>query len=291
MKFTMLPHPDMPVPEGVYAFGANEELRKGLNFRRELLSYTKLKRIVDPDDKPSPYVAGLGNLVSDRLLLGPDAIPGRYYFHGEQIKYNTKAGKAWRKAKQEELGPNVVIIRPKEREEAERLITSVLENPETARVIKAKGLVECGLVAELNGFRFRSWLDKLCPKAICDLKTSRTEDSEQFLASARKYGYDVQAALYQDSCERIGLGKLPFYWLVISKLQGGAFLVQAPEDMLENGRRWYRTVTGLYGQLEAQRELTADYQDQLSRFDFNVCPECAEVQCDEGCDKRQEKTE
>ncbi len=244
---------------GIYAFGYDDAMRYELNKKKGLMSYSKLKRFVDP--KPiSPFIAGVGNLVSDRLLFGPDCIPGRYYFHDENVKFNTKAGKAWRDDFQRE-NPGVTIIRPKQREEAERLIEAALASPELRAGLDAKGICEAGLVADVNGVRFRSWIDKLMPNTILDIKTTRCATPEEFEETIVKYGYDAQAALYIAQCRAIGLGDLAFKWGVISKTSGRAWLQSLDPRDYFTGMRWVKDNASLYtryGLLEQQLKDTLE---------------------------------
>jgi hypothetical protein len=265
-RFAEVPegHPE----EGLYAFGLDEERRRGLNFKRGLVSYSKLRKFVEPGQGPGKFVAGVGNLVSDRLLFGSDAIVGRYYFHKDQchqraVKGQTTAAEAaankiWL-AQWERDNPDKVFIRPKQLEEATRMIQAVLDNPETNAVIEARGIAECGIVANLDGLMYRSWIDKLCRQAIVDIKTSRCRDEEEFAETIVKYGYDVQGSLYVDQCEALGLGFLPYYWLVVSKSTNRAWLQQMDERFYDSGRRWRQTVGILYrqhGELKQQLEDT-----------------------------------
>ncbi len=265
--------PDGHPEPGIYAVGHDEEMRKQLNFKPNLMSYSKLNKFLDPDKKISPYVAGVGNLVSDRLLLGADSIPGRYYFHDEQVSYATKAGKSWRDQFQAD-NPGVTIIRPKQREEAERLIEAALACPELMAGLNAKGIPEAGIVADLYGVRFRSWVDKLTPQCVLDIKTTRCATPEEFEDSITKYSYDAQAALYLAQCEAIGLGRLNFRWGVISKTSGRAWLQELDYRDLRTGMRWVKNNAGLFrrhGILEQQLRDT---------LELGLCLKCNETTCE-----------
>ena len=81
-RYTQPPEKGFTPEPGVYTFGLNEEYRQRLNFAKGLFSYTKLNRFADPEKKISAYVAGVGNLVSDTLLFGPEAVVGKYTSSG-----------------------------------------------------------------------------------------------------------------------------------------------------------------------------------------------------------------
>jgi hypothetical protein len=258
MRWDTVPEGD-PQP-GIYAFGYDDELRYGLNKKKGLMSYTRLKRFVDPTMKVSPFVAGVGNLVSDRLLFGPDCIPGRYYFHDENVKFNTKIGMAWKKQFEAE-NPGVTIIRPRQREEAERLIEAALADPDVRAGLDAKGIPEAGIVANINGVTFRAWLDKLMPNSVMDIKTTRCATPEEFIECIVKYGYDAQAALYLTMCRAIGLDINIFRWAVISKTSGRAWVQELDARDFFTGYRWVKDNASLYtrfGLLEDQLRETIE---------------------------------
>lgn len=244
-RFDEPPAENEKVQEGLYNFGMDEDKRRALNFRQELFSYSRLKRFADPDMKISPFVAGVGNLVSDTLLFGAEAVMGHYAFAPEQWKKNTRIGKAAFKQYESEH-PGMVVIRPNERAEAARLVGFARASKDCMSALEAPGLCEVGVVAELDGVTFRSWLDKLTPKAIIDVKTTRMENSAQFLDSMLKYQYDVQASLYMDQCEAIGMGQLPFYWLIISKTTNRAWMQPLPAWGYQSGRRWREDMAKAY---------------------------------------------
>jgi hypothetical protein len=202
-------------------------------------------------------VAGIGNLVSDTLLFGDKAIMGSYYFHGEDVKYNTKEGKRIREELRAQY-PGQVIIRPKERREAQQLIEVALANDSIKRCLNAKGYCEAGLVADIDGVRFRSWIDKLLPKCIVDIKTSRAANEGAFLDSISKYGYDGQGALYLDQAEALGMGQLSYAWLVISKTSNRAWVQEMPPWAYWTGKRWIASMVRSHRRETMLRDATRE---------------------------------
>lgn len=261
MKPFREPPPEGETPEpGVYTFGMDEDRRKALNYAPGLVSYSKLKRHDDPDAKISKFVAGVGNLVSDTLLFGDAAVLTRYVFHGEQVMFNTKLGKAWRDNWERE-NPDKVLIRPKELAEASRLIEIARANPDFAKMLAVPGYCEAGLVSDVNGLRFRGWVDKLTKKAVVDLKTTRAASPEEFLAGVVKYGYDGQAALYLDQCEALGLGQLGFVWAVISKTSNRSWLQKMPPWAYHTGKRWIASMSRSYQREDALNTQVYDLKE------------------------------
>lgn len=257
LRFTTPPPKGQTPAVGVYTFGMDEESRKALNFAKGLYSYTKLKRHDDPDQKISFRASVVGRLVSDTLLFGPEAVLGHYLFWGNDYKANTKEGKAERAEAERQAGL-AQVVRPKERAEAAHLIEVATANDEIVRCLNASGYCEAGIVADLHGLRFRSWVDKLLPKAVVDIKTTRAATEGEFLDGLTKYGYDGQASLYLDQCESLGLGQLAFCWLVISKTSNRAWVQELPPWAYWTGRRWVESMIRSYHREQALLQRIGD---------------------------------
>ena len=270
-RFDNPPHSEAEVMPGLYNFGLDDDKRRALNFRRELFSYSKLSRFANPDKKISPFVAGVGNLVSDTLLFGASAVMGHYAFAPEQWKKNEREGKRLFNEYAAEH-PGMTIIRPKERAEAARLVGYARASKDCSAALEAPGLCEVGVVAELDGVTFRSWLDKLTKKAIIDVKTTRMENSAQFLDAMLRYKYDVQASLYMDQCEAIGMGQLPFYWLIISKTANRAWMQPLPAWGYQSGKRWRVDMANAYLRQDSQR-LQIDLLTKLNQVEHGITPQ------------------
>jgi hypothetical protein len=81
---------------------------------------------------------------------------------------------------------------------------------------------------------------------IVDVKSCCDASVEGFGRSIASYGYDVQAAYYQDGIYQITGLRLPFYFLAIEKDAPNAVAVyRASEAMIEVGRKKYRAALQL----------------------------------------------
>jgi hypothetical protein len=81
---------------------------------------------------------------------------------------------------------------------------------------------------------------------IVDVKSCCDASVEGFGRSIATYGYDVQAAYYQDGIYQITGLRLPFYFLAIEKDAPNAVAVyRASEAMIEVGRKKYRAALQL----------------------------------------------
>lgn len=83
--------------------------------------------------------------------------------------------------------------------------------------------------------------DALGTLAISDLKTTDDASPEEFIWTARKYGYDLSAAFYVDGVKAVTGVELPFVFIVVEKTAPyGVALYEAPEEMLNSGRAKYK---------------------------------------------------
>ncbi len=100
-----------------------------------------------------------------------------------------------------------------------------------------------------TGVRLRIRPDLRSPHAIVDLKSTKDASREGFKWEARKYGYDLSAAMYQDGCFHAFGEELPFAFLAAEKTGPCAVaLYPACQAMLEEGYNWYRKAVEKYAQ-------------------------------------------
>jgi hypothetical protein len=121
------------------------------------------------------------------------------------IEATTKTTKAYKDAKKEH---QEVYLR-KEINEAERLADALLRNEAVLKLLN-KAEFEIPEIQMLDGLPFRSKADILRDDCIIDIKS--TQDLNSFRYSADKFGYDLQAYIYQrmfkrDKCSFIVVDK------------------------------------------------------------------------------------
>lgn len=82
---------------------------------------------------------------------------------------------------------------------------------------------------------------------IVDLKTTENAETEAFMRSAIKYGYDLQSAMYSKGIE-INTGKKPlFVFIAIEKKPPYAInILQADELLIRRGYDLFREYIGIY---------------------------------------------
>ena len=117
----------------------------------------------------------------------------------------------------------------KEQENIKRLTDIMLGNLDFFDAIRADGNVyEEPAVGTIMGKQFKGKADILGTDRIIDLKT--TGNLDDFKWSARKYGYDSQAYIYQSL-----FGK-PLVFFAIDKKTGRMGMYETSEDFIRRGR-------------------------------------------------------
>ena len=98
---------------------------------------------------------------------------------------------------------------------------------------------ETGIECKCRPDFLASFEEQFC--GIVDVKTCCDASAEGFSRSIVSFGYDVQAAFYQDGLKLLTGRTLPFYFLAVEKEAPFAIAVyQASEDLIEIGRAKYR---------------------------------------------------
>jgi len=110
-----------------------------------------------------------------------------------QIVKGTKASKLY-KAAVKEFGSANVYTESEHRNAIN--ITDELNNCAAVRDLLSGAMFEVPAIGELYGLPFRAKADILKPSMVIDLKT--TSDINSFRYSAKKFDYDLQAALYME---------------------------------------------------------------------------------------------
>ena len=105
---------------------------------------------------------------------------------------------------------------------------------------------------------------------VVDLKTADSAETEAFMRSAIKYGYDLQSAMYNKGVE-INTGKPPtFVFIVIEKKPPYAInILQADELFIRRGYDLFREYIGIYHDCKE----TGNWYGYLGRYNQvnNLC--------------------
>ena len=148
----------------------------------------------------------------------------------------TKASKSFKLAA-EELGKDLVYTNL-ELNKAQKIAKAVLANEEAAALLSGCEF-EIPAIGEFMGLPFRGKADAKKGTTIIDLKT--TANIQDFMYSANKYSYDLQAALYLDLFDATD-----FIFLVVDKrtLDVGVYTITA--EFIDSGLHKLQEATDAY---------------------------------------------
>ena len=148
----------------------------------------------------------------------------------------TKASKSFKLAA-EELGKDLVYTNL-ELNKAQKIAKAVLANEEAAALLSGCEF-EIPAIGEFMGLPFRGKADAKKGTTIIDLKT--TASIQDFEYSAKKYSYDLQAALYLDLFDADD-----FIFLVVDKrtLDVGVYTITA--GFIDSGLQKLQVATDAY---------------------------------------------
>ncbi len=148
----------------------------------------------------------------------------------------TKASKSF-KLTAEELGKDLVYTNL-ELNKAQKIAEAVLANEEAAALLSGCEF-EIPAIGEFMGLPFRGKADAKKGTTIIDLKT--TANIRDFMYSANKYSYDLQAALYLDLFDATD-----FIFLVVDKrtLDVGVYTITA--GFVDSGLQKLQVATDAY---------------------------------------------
>ncbi len=174
-------------------------------------------------DNPGERSAAL--VLGDTLhaaLLQPDVF-AREYAVAPLCDRRYKEGKAKWDAFME-ANSDKRIVKAAEFAACEAMARAVLANPGAAKLLgDPAGAVELSAVWDVSGPGFvqrcKLRADKLAPThgAIVDVKTTDDASPEAFEASARKYGYHRQAAMYLRGLAALGMPFEHYTFIVVEK--------------------------------------------------------------------------
>ena len=195
-------------------------------FGRQFLSNSDIKVLLDDPSKygvPTPDNPALaGGRLFHQLILEPEK--------AATVVCVDAASRNTKKYKDAcaEHGADFMLL-CKERDNIKYLTDKMLSNLDFFDTIREDGNVyEQPAVGTIMGKQFKGKADILSSDCIIDLKT--TSNLDDFKWSARKYGYDSQAYIYQSL-----FGK-PMVFYAIDKKTGRMGMFDTSDDFIRRGR-------------------------------------------------------
>jgi len=210
------------------------------------LSSSACKQILD-SPKQYHYITKYGQQETSSLNIGRlvhlMALEPHRMEEINVVDVQSRATKAFKEA------PSGSITQ-KEYSEAQRISDALLRN-EKALSFFAGCDFEVPAIGMIGDLPFRAKADMYdrSENFICDLKT--TSDLKAFEISARKYSYDLQAAIY---CELFGVEPERFIFIVIDKgsLDVGIYTIKP--SFVERGKKKLQEAISLYKQFFIEGE-------------------------------------
>lgn len=108
---------------------------------------------------------------------------------------------------------------------------------------------------EVTGVKCKALPDYIAGHTMYDLKTTDDASERAFAYSCRKYGYDIQAAMYLDAANANDMDIRKFIFVVQEKSAPYAVAqYKLSEESIEEARMRYRDALALYRDCEASGE-------------------------------------
>lgn len=196
-------------------------------------------------NKPGPTPAMLLGTAAHAAILEP-ALFSRDFVAAPSFDRRTKEGKALAEAWANDNAGKTPLT-PEQFEAVQGMSLAVQGHAGAARLLGdgiAEGSAfwtdaETGIGCKCRP-DFTSMLDGNIV-GIADVKTCADASTEEFARSMVKFGYDLQAAFYQDGIKAITGSTVPFYFVAVEKTAPYAVAVyRASDEVIEVGRAKYR---------------------------------------------------
>ena len=151
----------------------------------------------------------------------------------------TRRGKAYEEFKNANEGKT--IITASQAQQALDLLHLYNEHVDTTGLIQ-NGVAEHTLCVELDGMPIKVRADYIKEGMIIDVKTT-SDPVDKFSAAKTiiRFDYDLSAALYVDAFKEYTGQDHDFVFAFLNKQNGDVVILKASEDLLNNGRKKYKT--------------------------------------------------
>lgn len=205
---------------------------------KHALSSSSCKKLIE---SPKSYSASLTEPSSDSQPLRDGRLTHLCVLEPHRLEEftfieGTKASKNFKLAA-EELGKDLVYTNL-ELNKAQKIAKAVLANEEAAGLLSGCEF-EIPAIGDFMGLPFRGKADAKKGRTIIDLKT--TANINDFEYSAKKYSYDLQAALYLDLFDADD-----FIFLVVDKTSLDVGVYTITPEFIDSGLKKLQRATDAY---------------------------------------------
>lgn len=180
-----------------------------------------------------------GRHFHNAVLLGKR----EYVVKPECLDGRTKDGKAW-------IAENADkdILTQQEHKDIQGMEEALLTNPDSRQWLEA-GRAEVSMFSELEGATVKGRMDYIpdAGNAIVDLKSCEDASPQGFQKAFTQHKYHVQAALYIDLCQSLGIEREAFVFVCVEKAAPYCVAVyQVDEAAIVQGRADYKKALAIY---------------------------------------------
>lgn len=223
----------------------------------------KFKYYQEHPEAPTPSLI-FGQLLHS-MVLQPETTQ-ELFAAAPQLDRRTKEGKAAYAIFEEEAVDKTIVSADMVAQAAE-MCAALDANEFVRKLLKGKKEVEFFWNDELTGEECKCRIDCLSEVGdnlvIVDLKSTDNAETEAFMRSAIKYGYDFQSAMYSKGVE-INTGKKPiFVFIAIEKNPPYSInILQADELFIRRGYDIFRELIGVYHDCKT----TGNWYGYLGKF-------------------------
>ncbi len=202
------------------------------------------------EENPEPATPALtfGQLFH-AMVLQPEQVDIQFA-KAPEVDRRTKAGKE-AFADFEEKAQGKIVLSPDFFKQSKAMCDALKKNTLVEKLLKGEKEKAFFWTDELTGESCKCRVDCLTEVGgqivIVDLKTTENAETESFMRSAIRYGYDFQAAMYCKGVE-VNNGKKPlFVFIAIEKKPPYAInILQADELVIQRGYDIFRELLGIY---------------------------------------------
>ena len=208
------------------------------------ISHSDLRKFVGRNPKGSGRNLITGSAFHKMVLRPHD--PREFVAMDSDPKLNTKAGKA--ELAEAERVSGLTVLKASEGKLLENLRSGLYDNEQALKILAAPGDTEVAMFAEIiPGIMSKGLADKVTKGAIWDLKTTYCSDPDEFVTSIAKFGYNCQAAYYQDLYQAITGKWLPFGWICCSTKTYECWIQMATPYDYHTGHLWCTDILRIMG--------------------------------------------
>lgn len=207
----------------------------------------KFKYYKEHPEEPTPSLI-FGQLFH-AMVLQPETVAEQFSV-APNVDRRTKAGKEqWANFKR--ASKSWIVVTEEMIEQATAMCEALKQNEFVAKLLKGEKEKPFFWVDDLTNEECKCRVDCLTELGdnliIVDLKTTENAETESFMRSAIKYGYDLQSAMYSKGVE-VNTGKKPlFVFIAIEKKPPYAInILQADELLIRRGYDLFREYIGIY---------------------------------------------